>query len=318
MTNGGDIGDPGNPIENIYANNVTVYETLTVDGYQLPTVVGNNGDQIFLGAGGDSIWAAPYNRYNNVYSSDNTLDVTFVAATPINSGTVELSPVAVNLKANVASLKDQIISIASDAKSVASLEYDSTTGELSYIRVTPFDNLDTTDFVLVDNVNQEIDGVKCFNGRTDFVNGMDVNKNIRYGGSAGFLKTGFTPTTTLTFDTRNSSNQNRSIEFTSDGGIVADGDIEGLSDRNLKENIKPIENALDKVSQIAGYTFNMKDDPIPRTGVIAQEIQAVLPEAVGEKDGHLTVAHGSTVGLLFSAINELRDELNELKKQLGK
>lgn len=321
MPNGGDIGNTSNPIDNIYANNVTVYETLTVDGYQLPTVVGNNGDQIFLGAGGDSIWAAPYNRYNNVYSSDNTVDVTFVAATPINSGTVELSPVAVNLKANVASLKDQIISIASDAKSVASLEYDSTTGELSYIRVTPFDGLDTTDFVLTDDVDQEIDGQKTFRQRTDFASGMDVSKDIRYGSSASFPSgTGIPDPSglSLTFRTRDdSTNTDHTIVFDKTGGITATGDISGLSDRNLKENIKPIENALDKVSKIAGYTFNMKNDATPRTGVMAQEIQAVLPEAVGEQDGHLTVAYGNTVGLLFSAINELREELAEIKKRLG-
>ena len=324
MPNGGDLGDPGTPIENIYANNVTVYETLTVDGYQLPTAVGNNGDQIFLGSGGDSIWAAPYNRYNNVYSSDDTVDVSFVSASPINSGTVELTPVAVNLKANVTTLKDQIISIASDAKSTESLEYDSTTGELAYIRVTPFDNLSTTDFVLVDNVDQNISGTKQFSGRTDFASGLDVNGSIRYGNAADFQAIpgtgGITPATNLVFSTYDDSTATtHSVTFSSTGDITATGDMVALSDKNLKENIKPIEYALDKVGQIAGYTFNMKGNPAPRTGVIAQEVQAVLPEAVSETDdGHLAVSHGSTVGLLFSAINELRDELNELKKQLGK
>ena len=321
MPNGGDLGDPGTPIENIYANNVTVYETLTVDGYQLPTAAGNNGDQIFLGAGGDSIWAAPYNRYNNVYSSDDTVDVSFVSATAINSGTVELNPVAVNLTANVTTLKGEIITIAGDAKSQESLEYDSDNGTLAYTRVTPFDNLSTTDFVLTDNVDQEINGEKVFRRRTAFPAGMDVAKDIRYGSSAVFPAGTGIPDPAgagLIFRTRDdSTNTSHTIVFDKTGSITATGDISGLSDINLKENIQPIENALDKVRQVSGYTFNFKGNPAKKTGVIAQEIQAVAPEAVGEQDGHLTVAHGNLVGLLFSAINELQDEIAELKKRLG-
>lgn len=85
------------------------------------------------------------------------------------------------------------------------------------------------------------------------------------------------------------------------------------SDINLKKDIEVIENALDKVSGISGYTYTMKETGERKTGLIAQELQSVLPEAVfGDEDG-LSVAYGNVVGLLVEAIKELKAEVAELK-----
>jgi len=64
-----------------------------------------------------------------------------------------------------------------------------------------------------------------------------------------------------------------------------------------------------------GYTFDRTDIDTPRqTGVIAQEVRAVLPEAVTETDdGTLTVAYGNMMGLMIEAIKELKAEIDELK-----
>ena len=51
-------------------------------------------------------------------------------------------------------------------------------------------------------------------------------------------------------------------------------------------------------------------------GLIAQDVEAVLPEAVAEKDGHLTLNYNGTIGLLVEAIKELKDEVDYLKAQL--
>ena len=114
------------------------------------------------------------------------------------------------------------------------------------------------------------------------------------------------------------------ISFSSaNGNIVTVGDITAfgtVSDRNRKENIVKIENALDKVSQISGYTFNYLGDDTPMTGVIAQELEEVLPEVVYETempDGTQSkaVRHGNIVGLLIESIKELKAEIEELKKE---
>ena len=112
-----------------------------------------------------------------------------------------------------------------------------------------------------------------------------------------------------------------SINGTS-GSLVTEGDITAfgtVSDRNRKENIVKIENALDKVSQISGYTFNYIGDDTPMTGVIAQELEEVLPEVVYETEAldgtqSKAVRHGNIVGLLIESIKELKAEIEELKK----
>ena len=103
--------------------------------------------------------------------------------------------------------------------------------------------------------------------------------------------------------------------------VKATGDItafSSVSDIRLKENIKPIGNALDKVSKLGGYTFNYKNNPnIPMTGVMAQELLEVLPEAVYKTiDGNTgeeiyAVRHGNVIGLLIEAIKELNEKVGK-------
>ena len=100
------------------------------------------------------------------------------------------------------------------------------------------------------------------------------------------------------------------------GSIVADSTITASSDRRLKENIETIPNALEKVQAITGVTFDRNDlEDSRQTGVIAQDVEAVLPEAVRENDkGIKSVAYGNMVGLLIEAIKELKAEIDILKK----
>ena len=85
----------------------------------------------------------------------------------------------------------------------------------------------------------------------------------------------------------------------------------------MKENINPISNALDKISQLGGYTFNYKGNETPMTGVMAQELQKVLPEAVYQTNDPKTnetvyaVRHGNVIGLLIEAIKELQEKVGK-------
>lgn len=111
------------------------------------------------------------------------------------------------------------------------------------------------------------------------------------------------------------------FRFFETGGFWAEGDITAyasFSDIRKKENIVKIDNALEKVSKIGGYTYNFKGDDRKITGVIAQELEAVLPEAVYEVDDEeygasKAVRYGNIVGLLIEAIKELNEEIKELK-----
>ena len=113
-----------------------------------------------------------------------------------------------------------------------------------------------------------------------------------------------------------------------DGRIDAGNDIVAFSssDKRLKENIKPLDNALDKVAKISGVEFDWK--PLTKeekktihgneghdVGVIAQEIEEVLPEVVQTRDtGYKAVKYEKIVPLLIEAIKELKEEIEELKK----
>ncbi|MCF7856582.1 tail fiber domain-containing protein, partial [Candidatus Gracilibacteria bacterium] len=99
------------------------------------------------------------------------------------------------------------------------------------------------------------------------------------------------------------------------GDIEYTGTITDVSDRRLKENFEPLENALARLDGLQGYTFNMLDDPERRqAGVIAQDVQEVLPEAVSIIDdaGHLGVDYTQLIPLLIEAVKEQQGTIVEL------
>ena len=103
------------------------------------------------------------------------------------------------------------------------------------------------------------------------------------------------------------------------GDVVASANVTAYSDLRIKDNLEVIPDALSKVEQLNGYTYTRKDleDKEEKyTGVIAQEVLKVLPEAVvlGETpEDNMAVAYGNMVGLLIEAIKELKTEIEELK-----
>ena len=106
-------------------------------------------------------------------------------------------------------------------------------------------------------------------------------------------------------------------DFNVDGEIIATGDVTAYSDRALKRNIQTIENALDKVIAMRGVTY--QKDEKDGLGVIAQEVEEVLPEVV-RKDGYgmRSVAYGNIVGVLIEAIKEQQKQIEELKSKIDK
>lgn len=106
------------------------------------------------------------------------------------------------------------------------------------------------------------------------------------------------------------------------GSILSNDNVTAYSDKRLKENIEIIKNPLDRISLIHGYLYNFIDTPdVQRTGLIAQELQKVLPQAVKtvkhEKYGNvLAINYGETVGLLFEGMREIISENKKLKAEI--
>ena len=119
------------------------------------------------------------------------------------------------------------------------------------------------------------------------------------------------------------------------GDLTATGNVTAYSDERLKKNIKKIENAIDKIEKLNGVEFEWKENNKKSIGVIAQNVEKVLPELVEEseteilsdeidpetltpyvlgKETYKHVAYGNMVGLLIEAIKEQQRDINNLKQ----
>ena len=118
------------------------------------------------------------------------------------------------------------------------------------------------------------------------------------------------------------------MRLENDGDLHVDGDVVAfsttVSDIALKSDIEMIPNALDKIDEVRGVTFTRHNGQ-KSAGIIAQELEKVLPEAVREKelalvDGkkYKTVEYDAIHGLLINCIKELKEEIKELKNAVTK
>jgi len=108
-------------------------------------------------------------------------------------------------------------------------------------------------------------------------------------------------------------------EIRSDENIIAYYDY---SDIRWKENVKVIENAVEKVQQLDGITYNYIDREGEYTGVIAQQVEKVLPGLVYDTTDMKTgkerkaVRYGNMVGLLIEATKEQQETINNQQKEI--
>jgi hypothetical protein len=111
------------------------------------------------------------------------------------------------------------------------------------------------------------------------------------------------------------------MRLEADGDLHVDGDVIGYSttigsDEKLKTDITVIDNALDKLKQINGVTFNYKRNNKPSGGVIAQNLEKVMPSVVGTQkslngsEEFKTVDYNAVIGLLIESVKELEQKLN--------
>ena len=109
------------------------------------------------------------------------------------------------------------------------------------------------------------------------------------------------------------------LDMSAAGAATFNNDITAFSDRRLKTDIEPITNALPKVMQMQGvyYKRNDVEDAREQVGVIAQDMEAIVPEVVLTADDEMqtkSVDYGKLCAILIESIKELKTELNELKK----
>ena len=144
----------------------------------------------------------------------------------------------------------------------------------------------------------------------------DITNNNQLTNGAGYI-TSYTDTNT-TYSAGNGLSLSGTTFLMSGaytGNFTATGDITAYSDESLKKDVKTIEGALDKTKELRGVEFTRIADDSRSIGVIAQELENVLPELVlTDDEGIKSVNYAQITGLLIEAVKELSAKVDELKK----
>ena len=202
----------------------------------------------------------------------------------------------------------------------AASRFEFLTGDVGINKASPTSKLDvngtTTSNNYIVGTNGDIrsggNGV-TWSGETDFkIQHYNTKVYLQYAANGLFL--------------RNNSGNDR-MQLDASGNATFSGNVTAYgtpSDIRLKEDIEVIDNALEKVKQLTGITYTLKSDGNRLTGLVAQDLEKVLPEAVyttnslgdsvnEETKEHLAIQYGNTVGLLVEAIKELEARVKELE-----
>ena len=110
---------------------------------------------------------------------------------------------------------------------------------------------------------------------------------------------------------------NTSITATPSTGTISATNFDSTSDIRFKSELETISNALDKVKTLTGCTFTMIETGQRSTGLIAQDVEKVLPEAVGGDENKKTINYGAMMGLIVESIKELNSKLEDIQNQLN-
>jgi hypothetical protein len=149
-----------------------------------------------------------------------------------------------------------------------------------------------------------------FNGSANItILGNFANRTTNESGHAVFISTSATGNRAMFTNTN--------YRFNPSTAELSATNFNSTSDINKKKNVKTIENALEKVQSVRGVNFEWKDDGRSGTGVIAQEIEAIIPEVVvTDANGNKTVQYGNLIGLLIEAIKDQQKQIIELKHRI--
>jgi two-component sensor histidine kinase len=153
-------------------------------------------------------------------------------------------------------------------------------------------------------------------GDINFTGSLYQNGNIfTSGGGGGQFVTTSVGIHTLSNVGVGTTNPTSKLTVTGDGrftGIVTAANFNSSSDINLKENIHTVENSLETIQSLRGVSFDWKESGKKSYGVIAQELEEILPELVSSGEIK-TVNYNGIIGVLIEAVKELKREIEDLK-----
>lgn len=240
-------------------------------------------------ASGNTIIQMPITRVENVEGAVKTVN----GVSPNAYGEVTVN--------------DYLTGLTVSGRTITYTKKDGTTGTIM-----------TQDSTPVTSVNSQTGDVVITDYVTDLsVNGQTVIYTKKDGSTGTIVTQDSTPVTSVNGHTGAITAEQTGCLPLSGGtltGKVYAPSFQITSDRRLKTELVEIEDALDKVKAIGGHTYYLRGQKDRQAGVIAQDVESVLPEAVvTNPDGYKSVNYSAVVALLVNAVNELHGEVERLK-----
>ena len=117
------------------------------------------------------------------------------------------------------------------------------------------------------------------------------------------------------------TNRSNSLTFSKNGYMWIQGTLTQNSDQNLKQNIQPLNNAIQNLQQIKGISYQWKNTEQmgnqTEIGVIAQDVEKVYPELVGENEGYKTTNYTGLIPVLIEAVKEQQKLIEQLQQRIS-
>jgi hypothetical protein len=263
---------------------------------------------VISGVGTTNVQTLNVSGYANINQSLNVLGTTNTQFLNV-TGQSNLQGLNVTGTTNT-----QFLNVASSANVALNLNVAGTT------------NLATLNVTGYANINQSLNVLGTTNLVTLNVTGTTNHQGINITGVTNITATSATMGTNI-FGYMNlvsyTGSQYSTLNVTGNayisGNLTCGSDVTAFSDAKLKSNLEIISNALKRITNVSGYTFTRNDlnDGRRYTGVIAQEINQVLPEAVYDTGGVMCVAYGNLIGLLIESVKEMERRVSNIEKNIG-
>lgn len=175
----------------------------------------------------------------------------------------------------------------------------------------PFVTFDYTNNVCTFDTNLTVNGNETITGTLTVSNSASIEGNLTVGYN----------TTTLNGLLQVNNNIEATGYISASGNIVSSGNVYANSDVRLKTNILPIDNSLEKINKLQGVYFNKKNKTNREVGLIAQDVEKIIPEIVTEDNSEekiKSICYSNLTAVLIEAVKELTEKNNELLKRIEK
>ena len=216
-----------------------------------------------------------------------------------------------------------ILPVSKGGTGVTAATYCSLTANVS--GTLPVSNGGTGAFTLAANNVILGNGTSAVQGVAPGANGNVLTSNGTTWVSSAAGASGATLTNDVTTNATQYIGMSRSISGAWTAAYVADSELyfnpstgtlfsvqfQSLSDQNVKTNVQTITGAVDTVKSLRGVEFDWRESGLKSSGVIAQEIERVLPHLVTEENGVKSVNYMGVIGYLIEAVKELSDKLEK-------